>query len=84
MLLSDLQDPPELMGDMIAEWARGTPVVVGIKNTSEEKLAHVPNRSFYYSTIASLASLRLLEHFTGFGVYDRKVMDILRKDGPTK
>jgi polyisoprenyl-phosphate glycosyltransferase len=80
MLLSDLQDPPELMGDMIEEWARGTPVVVGIKNTSEENWLMYGIRSLYYGTIARLTSLRVLEHFTGFGLYDRKVMDVLRKD----
>ena len=46
MLLSDLQDPPELMGDVIAEWARGTPVVVGFKNTSEENWLMYRIRSF--------------------------------------
>ncbi len=66
MLLSDLQDPPELMGDMIEEWARGTPVVVGIKNTSEENWLMYRIRTLYYSTIAAVASLRVLEHFTGF------------------
>jgi polyisoprenyl-phosphate glycosyltransferase len=80
MLLSDLQDPPELMGDMIEEWAHGTPVVVGIKNTSEENWLMYRIRSLYYGTLAGVASLRVLEHFTGFGLYDRKVMDILRQD----
>ena len=54
MLLSDLQDPPELMGDMIAEWAGGTPVVVAIKNTSEESWLMYRIRSLYYGTIGRL------------------------------
>ncbi len=78
MLLSDLQDPPELMGDMIEEWERGTPISVGIKNTSEESWVMYQIRTLYYGTIARLTSVQVLEHFTGFGLYDRKVIDILR------
>ena len=78
MLLSDLQDPPELFAEMIEEWERGTPVVVGIKNTSEENWLMYRIRSAYYGTIARLTSVRVFEHFTGFGLYDRKVIEILR------
>ena len=78
MLLSDLQDPPELIGEMIKEWEHGTPVIVGIKNTSEESGFMYGIRTLYYRTVASLTNVRVLEHFTGFGLYDRKVIDILR------
>ena len=78
MLLSDLQDPPELIGEMINEWEQGTPVVVGIKNTSEENGLMYMVRSYYYRMVARLTSVSVFEHFTGFGLYDRKVIDILR------
>ncbi|WP_263381298.1 glycosyltransferase family 2 protein [Granulicella arctica] len=78
MLLSDLQDPPELIGEMIEEWERGTPVIVGIKNTSDESGLMYKIRTLYYRTVASLTNVRVFEHFTGFGLYDRKVIDILR------
>jgi polyisoprenyl-phosphate glycosyltransferase len=78
MLLSDLQDPPELIGDMIREWEQGTLVIVGIKNTSEESGLMYKIRTLYYRTVASLTNVRVFEHFTGFGLYDRTVIDILR------
>jgi glycosyltransferase involved in cell wall biosynthesis len=78
MLLSDLQDPPELIGEMIKEWEQGTPIVVGIKNTSEESGLMYGVRTLYYRVVAALTNVRVLEHFTGFGLYDRKVIDILR------
>jgi glycosyltransferase involved in cell wall biosynthesis len=78
MLLSDLQDPPELIGEMIKEWERGTPVIVGIKNTSEESGLMYRIRTLYYRTVAGLTNVRVLEHFTGFGLYDRKIIDVLR------
>jgi len=78
LLLSDLQDPPELLRDMLLEWERGTPIVLGIKNTSEESGLMFAIRTAYYRTVAKLASIDVFEHFTGFGLYDRKVIDILR------
>ncbi|HUZ04203.1 MAG TPA: glycosyltransferase family 2 protein [Acidobacteriaceae bacterium] len=78
ILLSDLQDPPELLADMIREWANGTPVVVGIKTTSEENGLMYLIRTYYYRTVARLTDVKVFEHFTGFGVYDKSVIEILR------
>jgi polyisoprenyl-phosphate glycosyltransferase len=78
VLLSDLQDPPELIGEMIREWEQGTPVIVGIKNTSEESGLMYKIRTLYYRAVARLTNVRVFEHFTGFGLYDRTVIDILR------
>ena len=81
-LLSDLQDPPEVIGGMIEEWERGTPIVVGIKNSSDESGLMYGIRTLYYRTVAMLTNVRVLEHFTGFGLYDRKVVDIVRNRFP--
>ncbi len=78
VLLSDLQDPPELIGEMIEEWEQGTLVVVGIKSSSDESWLMYKIRSFYYALVAKLTSVSVFNHFTGFGLYDRKVIDILR------
>ena len=78
LLLSDLQDPPELLRDMILEWERGTLVVVGIKNTSDEGGLMFGIRTAYYRLVARLTDIQVFEHFTGFGLYDRKIIDILR------
>jgi len=80
VLLSDLQDPPQLIKDFLREWEAGWPIVVAIKTTSEESGAMYAIRSAYYKTIAKLTDVKVFEHFTGFGLYDRKVMDILRRD----
>jgi len=78
-LLSDLQDPPELIADMIAEWNKGTPIVVGIKKTSKESGLMFALRTLYYRVVQRLAGIETLEHFTGFGLYDRKVMEMVRQ-----
>ncbi len=80
VLLSDLQDPPEMIKEFLSEWEAGWPIVVAIKTTSEESGMMFAIRSAYYKSIARLTNVQVFEHFTGFGLYDRKVMDILRRD----
>jgi polyisoprenyl-phosphate glycosyltransferase len=80
VLLSDLQDPPELIKEFLREWEAGWPIVVATKVASEESGLMYAIRSAYYKTIARLTDVKVFEHFTGFGLYDRKVMDILRRD----
>lgn len=78
LLFSDLQDPPELLRDLLMEWERGTPIVLAIKNTSEESGLMFAIRTAYYRLVTRLTDTQVYEHFTGFGLYDRKVIDILR------
>ncbi|MGA7158425.1 MAG: glycosyltransferase family 2 protein [Acidobacteriaceae bacterium] len=80
VLLSDLQDPPELIVEFLREWEAGYAIVAAVKSTSEENGLMYKIRSAYYKTIARLTDVKVLEHFTGFGLYDRKVVDILRND----
>jgi polyisoprenyl-phosphate glycosyltransferase len=80
VLLSDLQDPPEMILEFVREWEAGYPIVVAIKTTSEESGLMYKIRSTYYKTVARLTDVKVFEHFTGFGLYDRKVLDILKRD----
>ena len=81
VLLSDLQDPPELIRDFLRYWEEGWKIVVGIKTTSEESGVMYKIRSAYYRTVERLTSVQVLRHYTGFGLYDRKVMDEVRRYG---
>jgi glycosyltransferase involved in cell wall biosynthesis len=78
LLFSDLQDPPELLGKMIHHWEGGTPVVLAIKETSDENGLMFWLRSKYYRLVNRLADLETYENFTGFGLYDRRVIEIVR------
>jgi len=80
VLLADLQDPPELIVEFLREWEAGYSIVVAVKSSSDENGIMYRIRSIYYKTIARLTDVKVLEHFTGFGLYDRKVVDILRND----
>jgi glycosyltransferase involved in cell wall biosynthesis len=80
ILVADLQDPPELFTDMIRAWEAGAPVVAGIKNTSDESWLMYRLRTAYYRLVARLTNVRIMAHFTGFGLYDRSVVDRIRAD----
>jgi glycosyltransferase involved in cell wall biosynthesis len=80
VLLSDLQDPPEMILSFVREWEAGYPIVVAIKSTSDENGLMYRIRSVYYKTVARLTDVKVLEHFTGFGLYDRRIIDILKRD----
>jgi len=78
-LMSDLQDPPELLADMIAEWEKGTPIVIAVKTSAHESGLMYWIRTRYYKVVNRLSDIETYEHFTGFGLYDRKVVDMVRK-----
>ena len=78
-VVADFQDPPLLIKDFIQKWEQGYKVVVGVKNRSEEAPLMFLVRKFYYAFIRSVSSSEQIKNFTGFGLYDRSVMDILRQ-----
>jgi glycosyltransferase involved in cell wall biosynthesis len=78
MLFSDLQDPPELLVQMVEKWEAGFPVVLGIKTSSEESSSMYNLRTVYYRLVRRLTDIETFEHFTGFGLYDRVVIDTLK------
>jgi glycosyltransferase involved in cell wall biosynthesis len=77
-LASDLQDPPEFIEKFIPEWENGWKVVAAIKSESEESPLFFAARRLYYRTVARLADVDLLRNFTGFGMYDRQVIELMR------
>ena len=79
-LLCDLQDPPELFVEMIRAWEQGFPIVAAIKNTSDESGPMYGIRTAYYRLVARLTNVEVLEHFTGFGLYDRTVVELIRNN----
>jgi glycosyltransferase involved in cell wall biosynthesis len=77
-MASDLQDPPERIPEFIHKWEEGYKVVTGVKKKSKEAGIFFFLRSFYYRALRSLSDVPLIDNFTGFGLYDRQVIDILR------
>lgn len=78
-MASDLQDPPERIPEFLHEWEQGSKIVVGIKTKSEEPGIFYFFRSIYYRVLRKLSDTKLIDNFTGFGLYDKQVVEILRK-----
>ncbi len=77
-IVADLQDPPSMIADMIREWENGAYCVLGIKRTSEEHSLMFWLRKQYYRLVERLSSIQTIQNFTGFGLYDRKVVELVR------
>lgn len=78
VLATDLQDPPELIPQFLEQWEWGASMVLGKKQTSEESPSFFALRGLYYTLARAMAEVPLLEHVTGFGLYDRRVIEIMR------
>ena len=77
--VADLQDPPELIPQFVQKWKEGYRVVIGVKQGSRESWLMRRTRKFYYWLVGKLSSDVLLVHnFTGFGLYDREVIEQFR------
>lgn len=77
-IVADLQDPPEVIGEFLRKWEAGYKMVLGIKKGSEEAKPMFAARRLYYKVVSSLAEVELIKDFTGFGLYDREIISILR------
>jgi len=80
-LASDLQEPPELIPDFIKKWEEGAKAVVGIKNSSAESVIFFAVRRLYYGLVEKLADTRTIQNFTGFGLYDRTIIQYCKSLG---
>lgn len=78
MIASDLQDPPSLIADFIKKWEEGYKIAVGVKSKSEENPIMFAIRKLYYNLIEKYADTEQIKNFTGFGLYDKAFVDILR------
>lgn len=74
-IVADLQDPPEMIPDLVAAWEEGYAMALCIKRSSAENQLMFELRRRYYRLVNQLSSLETFENFTGFGLYDRKVID---------
>jgi glycosyltransferase involved in cell wall biosynthesis len=79
LLVADFQDPPALIADFLAKWTEGYKIVLGVKVEADESRLMYAVRSCYYGLVSRLADVELTRQFTGFGLYDRRIIEILRQ-----
>lgn len=78
-LCCDFQDPVELIPVFVKKWEEGHKIVSGIKSSSKEPGIIYFLRTIYYKTIKNMSSVKMIEHFTGFGLYDKTFISLLRQ-----
>jgi glycosyltransferase involved in cell wall biosynthesis len=78
MIASDLQDPPEIIDELIKKWEQGFKTVLAVKPESEEHAIMFSLRRIYYRFITRISEVPLVQNATGAGLFDRVVVDILR------
>ena len=74
----DFQDPVEMIPTLVQEWEKGARIVAAIKTASDEDRFIRFLRSCYYKLIHKMSQVEQIEHFTGFGLYDKSFVEVLR------
>ena len=77
-MCADFQDPIEMIHKFVKEWENGYKIVIGKKTKSKESKLMYLFRSMYYKTIKKFSDVEQIEHFTGFGLYDKDFINVLR------
>jgi len=75
----DFQDPVELIPKFVELWEKGHKIVTGVKSSSKENPLIYFLRTCYYKLIKNMSDVKMIEHFTGFGLYDKTFISILRE-----
>ena len=84
LMAADFQDPVEMIPKYVKEWENGYKIVIGIKKSSQENKIMYWLRGCYYKLIKKLSDVEQIEQFTGFGLYDKKFINVMRElDDPT-
>ena len=78
-ICADFQDPVEMIPVFVHEWEKGHKIVSGVKSSSKENGIVYFLRSIYYKLIKGMSSVKMIEHFTGFGLYDQSFVKLLRE-----
>jgi glycosyltransferase involved in cell wall biosynthesis len=79
LIASDLQDPPEMIEEFVQKWEQGFKTVLAVKPESEESRMMFLLRRSYYRFITRISEVPLVQNATGAGLFDRVVLDILKK-----
>ena len=78
-ICADFQDPVELIPEFLKYWEEGYQIVCGVKKSSKERKLMYKLRTLYYKLIKKFSAVDQIEHFTGFGLYDKSFVEVLRQ-----
>mgnify|MGYP005869937073 CR=1 FL=1 len=76
---ADFQDPIDVIPRLVKKWEEGYKIVCAVKSSSKENPVMYFLRSCYYKLIKKMSSVEQIEHFTGFGLYDKTFIALMRQ-----
>jgi glycosyltransferase involved in cell wall biosynthesis len=76
---ADLQDPPELIPEMVAYWEAGNEIVYGIRATRAEGVVMRSLRKFYYRLIGGFSTIKVPPDVGDYQLVDRRVVEAMRQ-----
>lgn len=83
-MASDFQDPVEVIPKFVKAWEEGYKIAIGVRKTSTDNFILRNIKKFYYNLINKFSNVDQIKMFTGFGLYDKDFINVLRKlDDPT-
>lgn len=77
-IAADFQDPPQLLGEFIERWRNGADIILGVREAENNGFLLRWTRDFSYAFAAKVGDYPVVRNATGFGLYDRKVIDAIR------
>lgn len=79
ILAADFEDPPALLPQLVAKWDECFKIAVAVKEGSDESGPRAALRRLYYHALGLLSEIELTKNHSGYGLYDRQVLDIVRR-----
>jgi glycosyltransferase involved in cell wall biosynthesis len=77
-IVSDLEDPPELIPTFIKKWEEGYKIACAVRTSTDEKGLYPYIRRLYYYSLNKFSQIKQIPGLTGFGIFDKEVVDVLR------
>jgi glycosyltransferase involved in cell wall biosynthesis len=77
-ICADFQDPPEMLPQFVARWRAGVPIVLGVRRAEKTGPLLKAFRELSYFLQKTFGDYQTIPNATGFGLYDRKVVDAIK------
>ena len=76
-MCADFQDPPEMIGAFLQQWRAGAQIVLAQRRSERTPLLLTIARRLGYGLLGRYGDYPVIPGATGFGLYDRDVVDTL-------
>ncbi|HEX8413488.1 MAG TPA: glycosyltransferase family 2 protein [Sphingomicrobium sp.] len=77
-MCADFQDPPALLPRFVERWRTGGPIILGVRQSEAGSVGLGLGRRFSYWFARRFADYPVIPDATGFGLYDRRVVETLK------